>query len=55
MNGFKIGFNKEWAKKVGKDEFLNHFKDVYPDHDLSSEYDKIVPPEVKKEAKKAEK
>lgn len=51
----KIGFNKDWAKKVGKEKFLKHFKDVYPDHDLSAEYDKIVPPEEKKEAKKADK
>lgn len=48
----KIGFNKAWVKKVGKEKFLKHFKDVYPDHDLSAEYDKIVPPkEEKKEPK----
>lgn len=51
----KIGFNKAWAKKVGKEKFLKHFKDIYPDHDLSAEYDKIVPPEEKKAPKKAEK
>lgn len=51
----KIGFNVAWAKKVGKVKFLKHFKDIYPDHDLSAEWDKISPPEEKKEAEKAEK
>jgi len=45
-----VGFNKEYAKSVSKDEFVKqhaHIKGV----DLGKEYDKIVPPkeEVKKE------
>jgi hypothetical protein len=48
-----IGFNEKWAKKVGKEKFLKHFKDIYPGHDLNAEWDKISPP--KKEDKKEDK
>lgn len=48
MEPFKIGFNKEYVKGLSKDKFIKEFKEVYPDHDLSGIYDKIVPPkEVK--------
>lgn len=50
----KIGFNIAWAKKTGKVKFLKHFKDIYPDHDLSAEWDKISPPEIKEELKPEE-
>ncbi len=45
-----VDFNKEWAERVGKEKFVEHFKDVYPSLDLKKEYDKIVKPE--KEDKK---
>lgn len=47
----KVGFNKKWAKSVGKDKFLKEFKDVYPGLDLSAEWDKISPPKKEQEAK----
>jgi len=50
----KPDFNKEWAKSVGKDEFVKHFTPIYPDVDLKAEWDKISPPE-KPQSKKDEK
>lgn len=44
-----VGYNKEWAKKVTKEEFVKqhaHIKGI----DHGKEYDKIVPP--KEDAKK---
>lgn len=38
-----IGFNKEWAKKVGKQKFVAHFKKIYPELDLSKTFDSLVP------------
>jgi len=46
----KIGFNKEWAKKVGKTKFLEHFKNVYPLNDLEAEWNKISPPKEDEKA-----
>jgi len=44
--------NKDWALKVGKEKFIKHFKDVYPDADLEAEWNKISPPKKEKEDKK---
>ena len=35
-------FNKEWALKKGKKEFVSHFKDIYPLLNLEEEFDKIA-------------
>lgn len=48
----KIGFNTDHVKKLTKEEFIKQFKPAYPKHDLSAEYDNIVPP--KKEEPKTE-
>lgn len=43
-----VGFNQEWAKRVGKAKFIKAFEDVYPDIDLNAEWDKIQPPKTGK-------
>jgi len=45
----KIAFNKVWALSVSRDEFIKALSPAYPDNDLGSEYDKIVPPKPGKE------
>jgi len=44
----KISINKEWAKKVGKAKFVSQLEKAYPDVDLGSDIDKIVPPNEEK-------
>lgn len=55
MEPFKVGFNKAYAKQIGKDKFIKEFKDVYPDHDLAAVYDEIAPPKEKAKPEKEEK
>lgn len=45
----KPSFNKEWVKTKTEKEFVDTFKDVYPEVDLSKSYKEIVgKPETEK-------
>lgn len=47
----KPSFSKEYANKVGKADFVEHFEKVYPGIDLESEWEKIQDKKEVKEAK----
>lgn len=38
---FKIGFNREWAKSVSREKFIENHQHAYPDFDFGAEWDKI--------------
>lgn len=44
----KIGYNKAWIKKVGREKALKHFNEVDPDRDHIEAIDEIDPPKTKK-------
>jgi hypothetical protein len=44
----KIGYNKAWIKKVGREKALKHFNEVLPERDHTEAIDEIDPPKTKK-------
>lgn len=47
----QVSWNKEVVKSLTKDQFIEMHQHMKDDVDLDAEYDKIVPPKEKPEAK----